>query len=538
MHKKAGSVHVVFGSECTTSMDYKAIAVFHSFKTSGWKGNITRLLACSPEQKKTYKGWDIGPTFVHPNYHYEPGYEDSPTYNKPAALMHFTAENEIEEEFILYIDADMLLRRVINPADYGARKGLVITEYVWYVREGILNGLADQFIKDADARERAKGTHGGYYHLIHVEDAKKVAPRWLYYTREVRLHPEKYWKDLPGSTLTHDIDTMQKGAESGEVPWISEMFGYAFAAAEIGLEHAFTRGGGGVLYGDDFLTLGHPGPIASHYTLSCQIPSIEHYVPEDMYSEEERETAYTFSKHEFRDFDPMDCDDGFLFPNPPRLPLVDEGSALCAEDAERINYALCDFYRRKCPMDSSAYTNSLEFCPYNVNDDYRLHFTQVRPAPCGNNDGDDVCEENVKNDKCRISPPDMALQCLKACGFCTTLFTEEDPCFDKLGEEECKKYADEKECLLNPTFMTFNCRQTCGACPKDLKNSNVSKGQINGGNVDISGFANDVEVEMAQMDAMQMVLPFAFFLSIVWTFKFFSSAYIKRVARKGGKKSK
>lgn len=37
------------------------------------------------------------------------------------------------------------------------------------------------------------------------------------------------------------------------------------------------------------------------------------------YSEEDRANAYKFDKHEFRDFDPLDCDDGFLFPNPPRI---------------------------------------------------------------------------------------------------------------------------------------------------------------------------------------------------------------------------
>lgn len=515
-HPKPGSVHVVFGSECTKAMDYKSIAVFHSYKTSGWKGNITRLLACSPEQKKTYRGWDIGPTFVHPNYHYVTGYEDSPTYNKPAALMHFTAENKIEEEFLLYIDADMLLRRVINPSDFGAKKGLVVSEYTWYIREGIRNGLADQFINDPVALERAKGTHGGYYHLIHFEDAKKVAPRWLHYTKQMRSHPERYWAKMPGSSLTEDIDTAQKGAEYGEAPWISEMYGYAFAAAEAGLEHRFTRGGGGVLYGDDFLTLSHPGPFASHYTLSCQIPSIEHFVPEGMYSEEDRENAYKFDKKEFRDFDPLDCDDGFLFPSPPGISLVDEGSALCAEDVERINYALCDFYRRRCPKDSNAFIKSFASCPYNVNDQFRLHVSRVRPAPCGNNEDDDYCKESVKNDRCRIGTPDMALQCLKECGFCMPLLEEDEPCSDKLGQEQCGIYAAEKECVLNPTFMTFNCRRTCGACPKDSMLA-VSDGHV-------TDIINDLEVEIEQISGIQAMIGLAFlFLAALMVSKYCSS---------------
>ena len=36
------------------------------------RGKITRLLACSPEELLTYKGMDIGPTFVHPNYRHNP----------------------------------------------------------------------------------------------------------------------------------------------------------------------------------------------------------------------------------------------------------------------------------------------------------------------------------------------------------------------------------------------------------------------------------------------------------------------------------
>ena len=208
--EKNNSVHVVFGAECTKSMDWKSIAVFHTFRTSGWVGNITRLLACSPEQKLNYLGMDIGPTFVHPNYHFVEGYEDSPTYNKPAALMHFTKEVEIEEEYLLYIDADMLLRRVVDPEIYGAKRGHVVTEYVWYVRQGILNGLADQFLPDDKAKNNAKNTHGGYYHLIHKDDAKAVTPLWLHYTREMRLHPERYWAGLEGSKIEKDIDTVMR----------------------------------------------------------------------------------------------------------------------------------------------------------------------------------------------------------------------------------------------------------------------------------------------------------------------------------------
>ena len=61
------SVHIVFSAECNTAMTWQAVGLFHSFRTSGQAGNITRLLACSDDQLASYRGLDIGPTFVHHN---------------------------------------------------------------------------------------------------------------------------------------------------------------------------------------------------------------------------------------------------------------------------------------------------------------------------------------------------------------------------------------------------------------------------------------------------------------------------------------
>ena len=43
------SLHTVFTSECNNvQFDWFATGVFESFRTSGMRGKITRLLACSP----------------------------------------------------------------------------------------------------------------------------------------------------------------------------------------------------------------------------------------------------------------------------------------------------------------------------------------------------------------------------------------------------------------------------------------------------------------------------------------------------------
>ncbi len=307
--------------------------------------------------------------------------------------------------------------------------------------------------------------------MFHKDDAKKVAPLWLHYTREVRHHPEKYFAKLPGSKLKKDINVEQKGLQFGEAPWISEMYGYAFAAAEVGLEHKFTRGGGGVLYGDDFLSLNHDGPFLSHYTLSCHIPSIEIFTLPKEKRRGDDEVKYVFDKNEFRAFNPLDCNDGFLFPRAKEL-VVDEGAASCAENVERINNALCEFYKQRCPSKSRAYQNAIKSCPWNTNAPYRLHYDKVIPAPCGNKKYVN-CQRDVQDGRCQEDPAYMQLNCLEACGFCATMQPHgkhgggDRPCVDTLGSDTCKQLAGDMECVLNPTYMVVNCRKTCGHCPNN-----------------------------------------------------------------------
>ena len=150
------SLHTVFTSECNNvQFDWFATGVFESFRasgecprawpprharvsmqlppvrTAGMRGKITRLLACSPEELLTYKGMDIGPTFVHPNYRHNPMNGDvSASYNKPASVMHFSRESNFTEEFLLFIDADMLLVRDLDPIALGAKPGTVVSEEV------------------------------------------------------------------------------------------------------------------------------------------------------------------------------------------------------------------------------------------------------------------------------------------------------------------------------------------------------------------------------------------------------------------------
>lgn len=59
--------------------------------------------------------------------------------------MHFTREANFTEEYILFIDADMILVKPIDPVALGAKKGTVVSEYVGYMI-GTSNEMASNFL--------------------------------------------------------------------------------------------------------------------------------------------------------------------------------------------------------------------------------------------------------------------------------------------------------------------------------------------------------------------------------------------------------
>lgn len=226
-------VHTVFCAECTTNFDWKSAGVYHTHRVSGMPGKVTRLLACSDEQLKVYpkKSLEMGPTFVHPNYINNPhNGESSGSYNKPASVLHWSREAQIEEEFVLFIDADMLLRAPIDPIALGAKRGLVVSEDVHYLHQGINNHLVENFVPEPAMAKLARAA--GWYHMFHIDDLRTIAPRWLHYCEQMRTRPEQYWningskqlwnpaaRALPGD----HIPTGDAYVKFGEPPWISEM---------------------------------------------------------------------------------------------------------------------------------------------------------------------------------------------------------------------------------------------------------------------------------------------------------------------------
>lgn len=215
-------IHIVFSTECSSYFDWQTVGLMHSFHLSGQPGNITRLLSCSDENLKLYKGRNLAPTHFVPSMSQHPLTGDwYPAINKPAAVLHWLNHANIDAEFIVILDADMIMRGPITPWEFKAARGKpVSTPYDYLI--GCDNELAKLHTSHPEACDKVGGVI-----IMHIDDLRKFALLWLHKTEEVRADRAHYARNVTGDIY-----------ESG---WISEMYGYSFGAAELKLRHTINR---------------------------------------------------------------------------------------------------------------------------------------------------------------------------------------------------------------------------------------------------------------------------------------------------------
>ncbi|KAF5770032.1 hypothetical protein HanRHA438_Chr14g0665801 [Helianthus annuus] len=214
-------IHTLFSTECTPYFDWQTVGLMHSFNLSGQPGNITRLLSCTEEDLKQYKGHDLAPTHYVPSMSRHPLTGDwYPAINKPAAVLHWLNHVKTDAEYIVILDADMILRGPITPWEFKAARGRpVSTPYDYLI--GCDNELAKLHTSHPEACDKVGGVI-----VMHIDDLRKFAILWLHKTEEVRADTAHYGKNITGDIY-----------ESG---WISEMYGYSFGAAELKLHHVIS----------------------------------------------------------------------------------------------------------------------------------------------------------------------------------------------------------------------------------------------------------------------------------------------------------
>ncbi|QCD93537.1 hypothetical protein DEO72_LG5g1612 [Vigna unguiculata] len=216
----SGRIHTLFSVECQNYFDWQTVGLMNSYRKAKQPGPITRLLSCTDEEKKNYKGMHLAPTFEVPSMSRHPRTGDwYPAINKPAGVVHWLKHSKDAKkvDWVVILDADMIIRGPIVPWELGAERGRPVAAYYGYLK-GCDNILAQLHTKHPELCDKVGGLLA-----FHIDDLRVFAPLWLSKTEEVR-EDRAHW----ATNITGDI--YGKG-------WISEMYGYSFGAAEVGLRH-------------------------------------------------------------------------------------------------------------------------------------------------------------------------------------------------------------------------------------------------------------------------------------------------------------
>jgi len=403
------ALHVVFSAECIPAFDWQSVGLFFSFYRVRQPGRITRLLACSEEQLKQYpkENMDIGPTFVHRNMRFDhandgeigdPFHDQKGTgyasYNKPYSVSAWLEANDVGEEFILMMDTDMFFRAPVDPVALGATLGNVVSaEYTYLV--GTSTGFASRFI---DASLHKRFAQVGGFHIFHREDLRAIAPLWLEYTKRVRTfanaNPETFFNE---SFRTKETDAYKLTVSHMQARWHTEMYGYVFAAAEVGVTHRIRRDV--MLYPGYEPYLGRP-PMIMHYGADFHLGE-----------------AY-FNKMSYQQLKLEECP-AFLFDDP-KMPIerMDKRDALAMEHLANLNAAFCGFYERigcqkhQMPPRCGTFDSVL---------------SEVQPAIQKCVDEHEGCGSWANAAECTKNPKFMHAHCGVACQSCDRPLDELDP---------------------------------------------------------------------------------------------------------------
>ena len=452
------SVHVVFSAECNHAMTWQAVGLFHSHKAVNQPGPITRLLACSEEQQKDYRGMDIGPTFVHHNMRFghplidETGY---PSYNKPASVMFWLAANDIREEFVALLDTDMLLREPLDPRALGARRGVVVSaEYSYLI--GTRTNFARRFLSPHEVQLAAQC---GGFHIFHREDIRVIAPLWVEYTKRVRAFAAKDMETYLSESFLNWHE--QRGVSEFEIAtrrkqslWQAEMYGYAFGAAKANVSTIVRR--------DTMLYPGYepPGgmlPAILHYGSDYTIEFEDSTASRDAAGSQPRVRegsvgsagSIYFNKMTHKELDLHSCPaaDGSGPPaaaSPPPLPPPLPASSPplpLPQQQQQKRRSLFFFGTPPPPRDAS--TGKLR-----SKRDLLItqHLQLMNAAFCNFYAAN--CDGFIAQTDCPAEP--------------VGLLGALDVCVD--SHEKCAAFHKQGECANNPTWMLAHCAKSCGTC--------------------------------------------------------------------------
>jgi hypothetical protein len=206
------AVQVVFSCENTPYMWWQAEFLHYTFLQTGMSAELTALVATTNDPEYQFSC----NTFRFANYKDSAPGEPLLVLNKPGGIAEWAALDGPRDETVLIVDPDsMFVRPVADPGPLAA--GQVYSEEHDYLDVDI---PGNRTVIDRHCREnvRARVQPVGIYICINRGSLVELARCWLEKSIEIAADP------------------VCREALRG-TGWLSDMWGYAIAAAELGIHH-------------------------------------------------------------------------------------------------------------------------------------------------------------------------------------------------------------------------------------------------------------------------------------------------------------
>jgi hypothetical protein len=206
------AVHVVFSCENTTYMWWQAEFLHHTYTIAGMNAQLTALVAATDEPEREFTCNTVRVAS------YKDSIPSAPllVLNKPGGIAEWAALDGPRDETILIVDPDsMFVRPVFDPGPIA--DGEAYSETHDYMHVDLPK---NRIVLDRHCRTEllTKVQPVGIYIFVNRGCLAELARRWL--QKSI---------DIAGDPICRD-------ALSG-TGWLSDMWGYTIAAAELGIHH-------------------------------------------------------------------------------------------------------------------------------------------------------------------------------------------------------------------------------------------------------------------------------------------------------------
>jgi hypothetical protein len=208
-------MRVIFSCENTPYMWWQAEFLRYTYLQAGMQAELTALVAATDQPEYAFSCTTLR------TGNYKDSVPGVPilTLNKPGGIGEWAALEGSRDETVLIVDPDsMFIRPVLDPGPLAW--GCAYSEEHEYMNVDI---PGNRVVIDRHCREelRARVQPVGIYILINRGCLAELAVRWLQKSIEIAADP------------------VCREALSG-TGWLSDMWGYAIAAAELGIHHHLT----------------------------------------------------------------------------------------------------------------------------------------------------------------------------------------------------------------------------------------------------------------------------------------------------------